>query len=104
MDRERLQERELETERNILEAKRHIARLHELMVELQRGYDIRLATKLLRQFEQRLATYTGERDLLRKELGLPAWQPLTVASAASGIAAQDGAGRKQAASLYYVTS
>jgi hypothetical protein len=31
---------------------------------------LRRATNVLRQFEQRLATHIGERDRLRKELGL----------------------------------
>jgi hypothetical protein len=61
-----------QTERNVSEAKRHIERLRERMGELQRGSnDLRLATNMLRQFEQRLAAYIGERDRLRKELGLP---------------------------------
>ena len=75
MDPEGLAGRLAQTERNVSEAKRHIARLQKLLTELQRGgNDIRLATNLLRQFEQRLATYIGERDRLRQELGLPTWR------------------------------
>jgi len=75
MDPEGLAGRLAQTERNVSEAKRHIARLQKLLTELQRGgNDIRLAMNLLRQFEQRLATYIGERDRLRQELGLPTWR------------------------------
>jgi phage shock protein A len=67
-----LQERLDQNERNVSEAKRHIERLRKLRGELQRGsIDFRLATNTLKQFEQRLAAYIGERDRLRKELGLP---------------------------------
>jgi hypothetical protein len=73
MDRLREQERLEQTERNVSEVKRHVARLREVVAELQReGNDIRLAMNLLQQFEQRLAVHIGERDGLRKELGLPA--------------------------------
>ena len=76
MDLVELQDRLEHTERNISEAKRHIDRIRELVIELQRGgNDLRLAMNLLRQFEQRLATYISERHRLRKELGLPAWRP-----------------------------
>jgi hypothetical protein len=70
LDRVRLQERLEQTERNVSEAKWHIDCMRELVRELQRGSDRRLATNVLGQFEQRLATYIGERDRLRKELGL----------------------------------
>jgi tRNA U34 5-carboxymethylaminomethyl modifying GTPase MnmE/TrmE len=77
-----LQERWDQNEGNISEAKRHIKRLRELMDELQRGSDelqrgndLRLATNMLKQFEQRLAAYIGERDRLQKELGLRDWRP-----------------------------
>jgi hypothetical protein len=70
LDRVRLQERLEQTERNVSEAKWHIDCMRELVRELQRGGDRRLATNVLRQFEQRLATFIGERDRLRKELGV----------------------------------
>jgi hypothetical protein len=70
LDRVRLQERLEQTERNVSEAKWHIDCMRELIREPQRGGDRRLATNVLWQFEQRLATYIGERDRLRKELGL----------------------------------
>jgi hypothetical protein len=70
LDRVRLQERLEQTERNVSEAKWHIDCMRELVKELQRGSDRRLATNVLRQFEQRLATFIDERDRLRKELGL----------------------------------
>ena len=70
MDRVRLQERLEQIERNVSEAEWHIDRMRELVRKLQRGGDLRLAKNMLRQFEQRLATYIGERDRLRKELGL----------------------------------
>jgi len=70
LDRVRLQERLEQTERNVSEAKWHIDCMRELVREIQRGSDRRLATNVLRQFEQRLATYIDERDRLRKELGL----------------------------------
>ena len=66
----RLQERLEQTERNVSEAEWHIDRMRELVRKLQRGGDLRLAKNMLRQFEQRLAAYIGERDRLRKELGL----------------------------------
>jgi hypothetical protein len=71
LDRVRLQERLEQTERNVSEARWHIDCMRELARELQRGgSDLRLAKNVLRQFEQRLATYIGERDRLRKELAL----------------------------------
>jgi hypothetical protein len=71
LDRARLQERLEQTERNVSEAEWHINCARELVRQLQGGgRDLRLATNMLRQFERRLATYIGERDRLRKELGL----------------------------------
>jgi hypothetical protein len=71
LDRARLQERLEQTERNVSEAEWHIDRMCHLVRQLQRGgRELRLATNVLRKFEQRLATYIGERDRLRKELGL----------------------------------
>jgi hypothetical protein len=71
LDRLRLQERLEQTERNVSEAKWHIDCMRALVRQLQPGgRDLRLATNVLRQFEQRLAAYIGERDRLRKELGL----------------------------------
>ena len=71
MDRVMLQERLEQTERNVSEAEWHLGCMRELVREIQcGGMDLRLATNMLRQFEQRLATYIGERDRLRKELGL----------------------------------
>jgi hypothetical protein len=70
LDRVRLQGRLEQTERNVSEAKWHIDCMRELVREIQRGSDRRLATNVLRQFEERLVTYIDERDRLRKELGL----------------------------------
>jgi hypothetical protein len=71
MNRATLRERLDQTEHNIGDARRHVARLRDLVAELQRGgSDLRLATNLLQQFEHRLATYIAVRDGLRKELGL----------------------------------
>ena len=71
MDRKGLQERLEQTELNVSEGKRHVARLRELVAVLQReGQDIQLAMRLLQQFEQRAAAHIAERDRLRKELGL----------------------------------
>jgi hypothetical protein len=70
LDRARLEERLEQNERNVSEAKWHIDCMRELVRALQRGGDRRLATNVLRQFEQRLASYVDERDRLRKELGL----------------------------------
>ena len=69
-DRVKLQERLGQTERNVSEAKWHIDCMRELVRELQRGGDLRLAKNVLRQFEERLAAYIDERNRLRKELGL----------------------------------
>ena len=79
MDQVQSQDRLEQTERNISEAKRHIARLRELSFQLQR-HDIRLTMNMLQQLERRLATHIGTRDRLQKELGLPAW-PLHLQSA-----------------------
>lgn len=76
MYRQTPQERLEQTERNIVEAKRQITRLRQMISELQRqGNELRMAMNLLSQFEHRLTTYIGERDRLRKELGLPACPP-----------------------------
>jgi hypothetical protein len=50
MDQVQSQDRLEQTERNISEAKRHIARLRELSFQLQR-HDIRLTMKMLQQLE-----------------------------------------------------
>ena len=65
MDQVQSQDRLEQTERNISEAKRHIARLRELSFQLQR-HDIRLTMNMLQQLERRLATHIGTRDRCRR--------------------------------------
>ena len=50
---------------------RHVVRQRELVAELERdGHDTIQATDLLARFEELLQLHVGDRDRLRRELGL----------------------------------
>ena len=71
VDRTLLEEQLAETERQVLEGERRIARQRQIVAELERGgqqsWD---ATELLRRLEYLQALHVARRDRLRNELGL----------------------------------
>jgi hypothetical protein len=71
MDPVMLREHLAQTERHVLEGRRHVARQRGVIAALDRqGADSAAAMTLLRQFEAWLALHVEDRERLRKELGL----------------------------------
>jgi hypothetical protein len=71
MDRALSKEHLAQAERHVAQGERTVARQEELVARLERdGHDVRMARELLIQFQELLEAHRGDRDQLRKELGL----------------------------------
>jgi hypothetical protein len=70
MDREMLQRHLAQAEQHIETGRKHIARQHEIITELERdGHETTMARALLDQFEQSQAIHIADRERILRELG-----------------------------------